>query len=116
MDRAAVAAKMLRFQIDQMFETVALGAVQIGHQGKTQHQGLDALQSQNHQGMADGADMLAPAVEAGIDGLKNFARHGRVFGNDARDLGNIDIGMLGHFQHLHRNGRQRGQVRAGLYP
>jgi len=38
MDRAAVAAKMLRFQIDQMFETVALGAVQIGHQGKTQHQ------------------------------------------------------------------------------
>ena len=84
----------------------------MAYQREAKHQRLDRLQAQDDQRVADRPDMLAAAVEAGIDRAKDLAREGRVFGNQASDFDQIDIVFLRQVKHLHGNRRQRRQVRA----
>ena len=51
---------------------------EIAHQGKPEDERFDGLQAEDHQGVADGADVLAAAVEAAVDGAEDFRGEGRV--------------------------------------
>ena len=86
--------------------------VEVGDQREPEHQRLDALQPEDHQRVADRADVLAAAVKAGVDRAEDLAGEGRVLGDDAGDLGDVDVRLLRKVQHLHRDRRQRRQVRA----
>ena len=98
--------------VGQVLEALGLGLGQVGHQREAQHQRLDRLQPQDHQRMGDGADALAAAVEAGVDRAEDLGGQRRVLGDDVRDLGDVHLVLLGQFQHLDRDRRQRRQRRA----
>ncbi len=98
----------------QMIEAGGFIFAQRGNQGEAEHERFDGLEAKDHQGVADGSDVVAAAVKAAVHRAENFAGEGGVLGNDAGNFRNVDVWFAGKVENLHGNGRQCRQIRALL--
>lgn len=71
----------------------------------------DIVDTQNRDGAFDGRGATWKCVEARVCEAKNACRESDVLRNNAADLRNARIGIIGDLNRLVDNGRQRRQVR-----
>ena len=84
---------------------------EVGHEAEAEREGLDAVEPEHDQGVADGADGVGLAVKAGIDGLEDLGGQRRVVLDRVGDVLDVHVVLLNEIDHFHRDRRQARQPR-----
>ena len=95
----------------EVVEALAAGFLEVPDEGEAQGEGLDGVEAEDDQRVADGRDRVRLAVEGAVNGLKDLAGEGGVVLDGAGDLLDVDIALLHEVDDLESDRGEAGQPR-----